>query len=418
MWSSPIHDPYTSSAPIYPDISAVGVSQLHSWFGSVNLVSALKPTLLNEFKIGFQHPDLDQVSGTRAYPQVYPSSNGVLFTPGFSSFTSPIPGNIDSELIDPVYTVGDTFSWTHGRHAFKAGFQADSMSSNSFNINNNYVPSVALGAGSTAVQGISNIAGLVAQNQTLATNLLLDLTGSIASVTQGFGVADGRNPVWIPYPNRRAWHQRDVGAFFKDDFKPTTNLTLNLGVRWDYAGVPWDSWGRTPAPVGGFGGLFGISGTTFANAMWSPGASAGKLTEVQTVGPNSAHPGEQLYKDAYKEFEPAVGLSWAIPYFGKNKTVLRAGYTWSRPMSQSFLAIDGSVPSFGTTATFSAVAPTFLTSVNLPLSPAFNNPLQVWPINDKTQNISTYDPNFKPPLVQSFNVSIEREIASGWTVAV
>src|SRR5262245_55867046 len=87
-------------------------------------------------------------------------------------------------------------------------------------------------------------------------------------------------------------------------------------------------------------------------------------------------------------------------------------------MSQSFLAIDGSVPSFGTSATFSAVTPTFLNSVNLPLSPTFTNPLQVWPINDKTQNISTYDPNFKPPLVQSFNVSLEREITPGWTVAV
>src|SRR5438045_7785172 len=127
--------------------------------------------MLNQCKAGLQHPNLDQISGTRAYPKVYPASNGTLFTPGFSSFTSPIPGNIDSQLIDPVYTVGDTLSWTRGRHAFKMGFQADAMSSNSFNINNNFVPSITLGAGSTAVQGITNIPGLVTQNQGLATNL-------------------------------------------------------------------------------------------------------------------------------------------------------------------------------------------------------------------------------------------------------
>src|SRR5439155_8765217 len=221
------HDAYTATAPNYPGVGAVGVSQLHSWFASLNFTSTFK-MMLNEFKAGLQHPDLDQVSGTRAYPKVYPSSNGTLFTPGFSSFTSPIPGDIDSELIDPVYTVGDTLSWTHGRHSFKAGLQMDAMSSNSFNINNNFVPSVTLGAGSTAVQGISNIPGLVAQNQTLATNLLTDLTGSLTSITQGFGVADGRDPVWIPYPNRRAWHQRDIQSFFKDDFKLATNITLNL----------------------------------------------------------------------------------------------------------------------------------------------------------------------------------------------
>jgi len=412
------HDPYTSTTQIYPAVQAFGVSQVHTWFGSLNFTSTLKPTLLNEFKIGFQHPDLDQVGGTRAYPGVYPSSNSVLFTPGFTSFTSPIPGNIDAELIDPVYTAGDTLSWTRGRHSFKTGFQVDSMSSNSFNINNNFVPSVTLGAGSTPVQGITNIAGLVAQNQTLAQNLLTDLAGSISSITQGFGVADGKKPAWIPYPNRRVWHQRDASGFFKDDFKPAANLTLNLGVRWDYAGVPFDSWGRTPAPVGGFGGLFGISGNTFANALWSPGASAGSLTQMQTVGPNSAHPDQQLYKDYYRGFEPAVGLSWSIPYFGKDKTVLRAGYTWSRPMSQSFLSIDGSVPSFGTSATFSAVTPTFLNSVNLPLSPAFSNPLQVWPINDKTQSISSYDPNFVPPVVQSFNASLERQLTPSMTIAI
>ena len=412
------HDSYTSTAPIYPAVKAVGVSQVDSWFASLNLASTLSANLLNEFKAGFQHPDLNQVSGTRAYPNVYPSSNGILFTPGFSSFTSPIPGNIDSQLIDPVYTVGDTLSWTHGRHSFKMGFQADAMSSNSFNINNNYVPSVALGAGSTAVQGISNISGLVAQNQTLATSLLTDLTGSMASITQGFGVADGRNPAWIPYPNRRAWHQRDASGFFKDDFKPTSNLTVNLGMRWDYAGVPFDSWGRTPAPVGGFAGLFGISGTTFNNALWSPGASAGALTQIQTVGPHSAHPDQQLYKDYYRGFEPAIGLSWSIPYFGKDKTVFRAGYTWTRPMSQSFLTIDGSVPSFGTSATVTPVSAAFLNSVNLPLSPTFTNPLQTWPINDKTQNISTYDPNFMPPVVQSFNASLERQITSSLTIAI
>ena len=411
-------DSYTSTAPIYPAVKAVGVSQVDSWFASLNLASTLSANLLNEFKAGFQHPDLNQVSGTRAYPNVYPSSNGILFTPGFSSFTSPIPGNIDSQLIDPVYTVGDTLSWTHGRHSFKMGFQADAMSSNSFNINNNYVPSVALGAGSTAVQGISNISGLVAQNQTLATSLLTDLTGSMASITQGFGVADGRNPAWIPYPNRRAWHQRDASGFFKDDFKPTSNLTVNLGMRWDYAGVPFDSWGRTPAPVGGFAGLFGISGTTFNNALWSPGASAGALTQIQTVGPHSAHPDQQLYKDYYRGFEPAIGLSWSIPYFGKDKTVFRAGYTWTRPMSQSFLTIDGSVPSFGTSATVTPVSAAFLNSVNLPLSPTFTNPLQTWPINDKTQNISTYDPNFMPPVVQSFNASLERQITSSLTIAI
>ena len=120
-----------------------------------------------------------------------------------------------------------------------------------------------------------------------------------------------------------------------------------------------------------------------------------------TVGPNSANPNRQLYNDYYKAFAPSIGLSWAIPYFGANKTVLRAGWAWSRPLAQSFLTIDGAVPNFGTSATVSSVAPTFLNQLSLPLSPTFTNPLQTWPINDKTQSISAYDPNFMPPVVQN-----------------
>jgi hypothetical protein len=409
------HDYYTSTTPIYPTQPVAGISNVTSWFASLGLTSVIKPTLLNEFRLGFQHPNINQVGGTRAYPQIYPSNNGVLYTPGFSTFTSPIPGNIDAGLVDPVYTIGDTMTWSHGRHSVKWGAQVDYTGSNSFNINNGVVPSVTFGAGSVAVTGVSSIAG-IAGNQSLAQNLLTDLSGSVASVSEGFGVANGKSPQWIVYPGRRAWHQRDVNGFIKDDFKVTSNLTLNLGIRWDWTGVPWDSWGRTPAPAGGFGGMFGISGTNF-NAMWSPGASGGSLMQIQTVGPNSANPNVQLYRDYFKGFAPGVGLSWSIPYFGKDKTVLRAGYSWTRPMAQSFLGIDGSVSTFGTTASFIPTTACFLNCVNLPLSPANSNPLAIVPLTDRTQTFSTYDPNFTPPLVQNWNVSLERQLTSTMTIA-
>jgi hypothetical protein len=411
------HQYYTSTASVYPTLPVSGDNQDHSWFAAVNFDSTLKATLLNQFKIGLQHPDLLQDSGVKAYPQVYPSENSITYIPTFSSFTSPIPGSIESELIDPVYTLGDSITWTHGRHSIKAGFQVDYTSTNSYNINNNVTPLVTLGAGNTAVQGINTIPGLVSANQTLATSLLTDLTGSVSTIAEGFGVANGKNPQWIVYPSRAAFEQRDANGFIKDDFKVTPNLTMNFGLRWDWAGVPWEKWGRELSPSTGFGGAFGISGTNFG-AMWNPGASGGALTQMITVGPNSSNPSKQLYNDYYKSFEPAIGLSWAIPYFGQNKTVLRLGYGMSRPMTLSFLDISGDVTQFATSATFSAVAPTFLGNLSLPLSPTFSNPLQVWPINDKTQSIVATDPNFKPAVVQSYNASLERQITSSLSLAI
>jgi hypothetical protein len=412
------HQYYTSTASVFPTLPVTGDNEDHSWLAVVNFDTTFKPTLLNQFKIGLQHPDLLQDSGVLAYPQVYPKQNGQVYIPSFSSgISSPIPGSIESELIDPVYTLGDGMSWTHGRHSIKFGFQVDYTSTNSYNINNNVTPAVTLGAGSVAVSGVNTLPGLASANDTLAQEILTDLTGSVSSISQGFGVANGKNPQWIVYPSRAAFEQRDANGYINDNFKATKNLTLNIGMRWDWAGVPWEKWGRMLLPTDGFAGAFGGSGTNF-NAQWSPGASGGSLTQMETVGVNSENPGTTLYKNYFKGFEPIIGLNWAIPYFGVNKTVLRVGYGMSRPMTLSFLDISGDVTQFATSATYSAVQPTFLNNISLPLSPTFSNPLQVWPINDKTQSIAVTDPNFKPTVVQNYNASLERQITPSLTLAL
>jgi len=411
------HNYYTSTAPVYPTENVSGISQVHSWFASLGFTSTIGPALLNEFKLGMQHPDIRQIGGTSAYPQVYPSTNGTLWTPTFvSGMTSPIPANIDSELIDPVYTIGDSVSWNRGRHSFKFGFQADYFGSNSFNINNNVVPLVTLGFGGVAVTGVSAISG-IGSNQTNAQNLLADLSGALASVNEGFGVGNGKNPQWIPYPNRRAWLQRDASGFAKDDIKVSPDLTVNVGVRWDYVSVPYDKWGRMLYPVNGFAGVFGISGTN-SSALWTPGASSGSMTTLTSIGPNSQNPGQHLYNPYYKGFGPGAGFSWSIPYFGKNKTVFRMGYGITRPPAQSFLGIDGSFTSFGTSATYVPSTACGLNCLNLPLSPINNNPFAVVPLTDRTQTFTQYDPNFMQPFVQNWNASLERQLTSTLTLSV
>jgi hypothetical protein len=53
--------------------------------------------------------------------------------------------------------------------------------------------------------------------------------------------------------------------FAKDDWKLHRNLTLNVGVRWDYFGVPWEANGMTAGLVGGASAAFGYSGRSSAD---------------------------------------------------------------------------------------------------------------------------------------------------------
>src|SRR5262249_15249179 len=133
------------------------------------------------------------------------------------------------------------------------------------------------------------------------------------------------------------YHQNEWGAFFKDDWKFRPSLTLNLGVRYDFYGVPWEKQGMNALPVGGSAGLFGISGTN-ADALWQPGIAKGSLTQLQLTGKNSDHPDTLFYDNDWNNIAPAVGLSWSLPWWGKDKTVLRAGYGISYQGAASYNA--------------------------------------------------------------------------------
>jgi hypothetical protein len=87
------------------------------------------------------------------------------------------------------------------------------------------------------------------------------------------------------YQKYRDFHQNELGWFFKDDWKIRPSLTLNLGVRWEWYGVPYEGSGLMAAPVGGSNELFGLTGASFAD--WYKPGDRGQLTKVEFVGKHS-----------------------------------------------------------------------------------------------------------------------------------
>jgi outer membrane receptor protein involved in Fe transport len=90
------------------------------------------------------------------------------------------------------------------------------------------------------------------------------------------------------------------GFYLQDNYKIRKNLTLNLGIRYDYFSVPQEDNGR----------VFN-RGVDPANPELGPG-----------FGPY--RPADSMYNADYKNVQPRIGFSWAT---GKNQqTVVRGGF--------------------------------------------------------------------------------------------
>lgn len=91
---------------------------------------------------------------------------------------------------------------------------------------------------------------------------------------------------------RQNFRHYQFGAYFQDNFKLRRNLTLNLGLRWEFSTVPTEALGR----------IVGLP-----DPLHDSGVTVGKLLENQK-----------------SNLAPRFGLAWDPA--GDGKTVLRAGF--------------------------------------------------------------------------------------------
>lgn len=397
------------AAQPYPGVPG-GKSPNETITMALSLTSVLRSNLLNEFRFGLLRPTQTFASpftGT----SILPTANGASYLLALGLADSPIFPNVGddpSSRISPVYQYSDTLSWLKGKHTFKGGADVRFVSSAGYD---SFVvtPRVTLGSAALPVANINTIPG-IGQNLGAAT-LLTDLAGSISFILQNFNSPGGKNPSFVPGLSRyQHIRQPEFSGFFKDDYKVTPHLTLNLGLRYEYYFVPVEETGKGLALAGGSGSIFGLSGTSFAD-MFQPFSQKGSLTTVLPVGPGTANPGKRYFQGDKNNFAPAVGLSWALPWFGENKTILRLGYGIGYERNPIFLVstVSGQEPGYSSLSTFFKTSRYDLAGLTLPV-PATIAPLAPVPLTDRNTPVFTFDDHLRTPYYQNFSASLQRSL--------
>jgi hypothetical protein len=353
--------------------------------------------------------------------------------------------------MNPLWQYGDNLSWTRGKHAFKGGVDLRFGATNTFSSQQN-IPRVDLGPSSFVGNGINafgrqfwagslgipvsvfntqNFPGISGPDANRAADLLIDLSGSVGAINQQFNIRDPKTIVFEDYrtlyQNWSNIHQNEFNGFFKDDWKIRPNLTLNLGVRYEWYGVAYDQNGLMAAPKGGGDGLFGLSGSSFAD--WFHPGIRGQLMTAEFIGKNSPNPNKLLYKNDKNNFGPAVGFSWSLPWFGKDKTVLRGGYglyytgIFAGGGGLGFTSAITQFPGVTQTATHIVTSPAEVDIRNLVLPIPERLPagqIPTVPVTAPVLSQATYawDKNLVNPYMQNFSVELQRELKTNLTLEV
>lgn len=289
--------------------------------------------------------------------------NGIptISTVGFGIFPLGYSTTAPNRRAVNTFQISDTYTWVKNAHTFKGGVEIRRIQENSV-FSFRLRPEVTF-----ASAGANTILQPGSPAQSFDQNLFL-----------------------VPSTSERGYRLSEYGIFFQDNWRVTPRLTLDLGLRWEYFGRPFE--------VNGFlsnGFLKTSAGVQTETDILSGGAVGLRDLRLLTIGPDRP---QAFYHADRNNFAPRLGLAYRPSLFGMDHTVVRASYGifYDRIFNNVFGNARNSPP---------FVLPVTLSGApfgSLPASDPFTTALPIGPV--------TVNPNMVSPYTQRWTMTVQQEL--------
>ncbi len=368
----------------------------------LKLTTLATNTLVNEARLSFQR---NLSTGNAATPPgatnaglgITPMTPGVIPPPGIISIAG---GYTMLGVFGPTYSVtnqveaSDQISWSHGKHTIRAGYEYQDTR----------WPIIWSGVRGLLLTGTFN-------------DLLVGGAGNLLSCLYCSRSA----PLGIVH----GYASPSMNAYVQDDWKLSSRLTLNLGVRWEFNGALSDKYGNLTQtwvtriaavpipPTGPTTSGPGVSQWVVPNNFIS---HYGQPPDGVLV--NSSSSPERLHAPL-SNFGPRIGFAYQV----SNKLVVRggAGIFYDRVGADRIIyAVEQGNP-YSATVDFGV--PNSQTLANpFPSTPTLGTFSSRWAnfATGQTSNLNVpfLDEVLHTPLVRQYNLGIQYEFAPRWMLEV
>jgi Carboxypeptidase regulatory-like domain/TonB-dependent Receptor Plug Domain len=356
---------------------------------SISLTQAHSSRLITQTRLAVNRLDFRQpLGGASSVPGLYffgnstPTIDGLEFAlPGYST-----RGNTPLPFGGPqnVYQVYQDGTYLRSKHAFRLGGLYSYTQDNR-----------TYGAFQNAVQVLGNTGNI---GQALDNFVRGDLFSFTGAIDPGGRFPGQTLPLPAEAPNfTRSNRHHEAAAYFNDTWRVKRNLTLNLGVRYEFFSVPHNQ-----------------DRDLDSNFYLGEGASIFERIRNGRVEATSSNVTDGFYKSDSNNWAPRIGFAWDL--FGDGRTSLRGGFgiAFDRVFDSAIVNIIKNPPSY---AEVSLITGTNISGLDITTS-------NTGPFDESGQlripqsNITAIDADLVTAFARFWNLSLQRELMRNLVVSL